>query len=383
MKVVHVVPAVAPRYGGPSEAALKMVCALEVAGVESLLVTTDADGPGRLSVDLRVETEHRGARTIFFPSYLGDSYKFSPEMARWLGRKASGYDLVHVHSVFSHPSLCAGTAARRAGVPYVVRPLGQLDRWSLSQHRLRKEVFLAAGGRQLLEGAAGIHWTAESERENAPDFARSRPSFVAPLGVDEERFSGTELAPGRLPVVLFLSRLHPKKNVEGLVRAFLSTGTATHDWKLVIAGDGEPGYVDSLRRFVDRSEGGDRVEFTGWLAGPEKGRILRSASLLALPSRQENFGIVVAEALAAGTPVLVGENVALSREVSLARAGWVVSLEGDALRLALVEAMTSPEERRRRGVAGRALAESRFRWSAVAEQLRAEYERILAGRRSA
>ncbi len=383
MKVVHVVPAVAPRCGGPSEAALKMVSALGRAGVESLLVTTDADGPGRLSVEPGVEMEHRGARTIFFPCFLGESFKFSPGMARWLGRNASRYDLVHVHSVFSHPSLCAGTAARKGGLPYVIRPLGQLDRWSLAQHQFRKKVFLAAAGRRLLEGAAAVHWTADPEMENAPDFARSRPFFVGPLGVDEELFSGIEREAVRRPVVLFLSRLHPKKNVEALLGAFLSAGETARRWKLVIAGDGEADYVDSLRRLVDRSKGSDRVEFTGWLSGPEKARALREASLLVLPSRQENFGIVVAEAMAAGTPVLVSENVALSGEVSRAAAGWVVSLEGDGLRAALVEAMSSPEERRRRGAAARMLAESRYRWSAVAEGLRMEYERILAGRRAA
>lgn len=383
MKVIHVVPAVAPRYGGPSEAGLKMVCALEGAGVESLLVTTNADGPARLPVDLGVETSYGGARTIFFPRFLGESLKFSPEMARWLERNASRYDLFHVHSVFSHSSLCAGAAARKAGLPYVVRPLGQLDRWSLAQHRLRKKVFLAAGGRRLLEEAAGIHWTADPERENAPDFARLRPSFVGPLGVDEGLFSGIKQASVRSSVVLFLSRLHPKKNVEALLEAFLAAGEAAHRWKLVIAGDGEPEYVDSLRRLVARSDGRDRVELTGWLTGPEKARALLEASLLALPSRQENFGIVVAEAMAAGTPVLVSENVALSGEVSRGAAGWVVSLEGDALRAALVEAMTSPEERRRRGAAARTLAESRYRWSAVAGKLRTEYERILTGRRAA
>lgn len=383
MKVVHVVPAVASRYGGPSEAAIRMVCALEGAGVESLLVTTDADGPGRLPVKLRVETEHRGARTIFFPCFLGDSFKFSPEMAGWLGRNAPRYDLVHVHSVFSHPSLGAGIAASRAGVPYVVRPLGQLAEWSLAQHRLRKKAFLAAGGRRLLERAAAIHWTDDSERENAPSTDRAAASFVAPLGVEEALFQETTPPEVRRPLVLFLSRLHPKKNVEDLVGAFLLAKESAPGWRLVIAGDGDPGYVDSLRRLVARSEGSGRVEFTGWLTGAEKARALREASLLVLPSRQENFGIVVAEAMASGMPVLVSENVALSRVVSRAGTGWVVSLEGDSLRAALAEAMTSPEERRRRGLAGRALAEARFRWSAVAEQLRLEYGKILSERRAA
>lgn len=383
MKVVHVVPAVAPRYGGPSEAARNMVRALGAAGVESVLVATNADGRGRLPVPLGTETTYGEARTVFFPSALGDSFKLSPAMGRWLERNVPGFDLVHVHSLFSHPSLAAGAAARKSGVPYVVRPLGQLDRWSLAQHRLRKEAFLALGGRRLIEGAAAIHWTDEAEKENSARVGRFAGSFVSPLGVDEGLFRSPGSTPVRRPVVLFLSRLHPKKNVEGLVRAFLNAGEPAAGWELVVAGDGEPSYVDSLRVLVARSDGGHRVTFTGWLRGDEKARALREASLLALPSRQENFGIVVAEAMATGTPVLVSEAVALSRDVVRAGAGWTASLEGDALRAALVEAMASPAELRRRGEAGRTLAATRFRWSAVARHLVAEYTRILDGRNGA
>lgn len=375
--MLHVVPAVAPRYGGPSEAAVNLVRALEGAGLEPVLATTDADVRGRLPVPVGVEMNYRGVRTVFFPSYLGDSLKASPGMVRWFGRNVSEFDLVHVHSVFSHSCLAAGTAARRAAIPYIVRPLGQLDRWSLSQHRLRKRVFLALGGRRLLEGAAAIHWTDESERESASPLPFSRPGFVTQLGVDDELFSLPVDAAARTRVVLFLSRLHPKKNVEGLVEAFLSTRDAAPGWKLVVAGDGEPDYVRSLRDFVHRSGGKERVELRGWLTGAEKARALREASLLALPSRQENFGIVVAEAMAAATAVLVSDRVALSREVARAGAGWTFSLTGDGLRAALLEAMRSPGELRRRGEAGRALAGSRYRWNAVARRLVGEYARIL------
>lgn len=378
MKVLHVVPSVAARYGGPSEVALRSVVSLREAGIEALLATTDADGAGRLPVPTGEEVDYEGARCIFFPRWRGESLKASPALARWLRGHVNRFDVLHVHSVFSHPSLAAGHAARREGVPYVVRPLGQLDAWSLSQHAWRKRAFLALGGRDLVERAAALHWTDESERSRAPLFAGERPSFVAPLGVDERLFEAREEGE-RAQAVMFLSRLHPKKNVEALIDSFASLGEEADGWRLVVAGDGEEAYVASLRSRAAAT--GRPVDFVGWLTGEQKACSLASASLFVLPSKQENFGIVVAEAMAAGTPVVVSEAVALASAVARGEAGWVIPPGRGGLADALAEAIHSPAERRRRGARARKLAAERFRWRAVARGLVAEYDRLISRRR--
>ena len=121
----------------------------------------------------------------------------------------------------------------------------------------------------------------------------------------------------------------------------------------------------------------------GWLTGEQKARVLGSASLFVLPSQQENFGIVVAEAMAAGTPVVVSEAVALSGAVRGADAGWLAPLDSIGLARVLSEAISSPSERARRGAAGRILAEGRYRWRAVARELATRYEALAARRRAA
>ncbi len=377
MKVLHVVPSVAARYGGPSEAALRMSSALREAGVETVLATTDADGAGRLPVATNEELDYQGARVIFFSRLPGESLKASPALSRWLRGNAAQFDLVHVHSVFSGPSLSAGRSARDAGIPYLVRPLGQLDTWSLSQHPLRKKLFLAFGGRALVERAVALHWTDETERTQAPSFAAERRSFVVPLGVDERLFENGAAGVERAPVILFLSRLHPKKNVEVLIEAFQALRERAAGWRLVVAGDGEAAYVESLKRLAAR--GPSEVEFVGWLAGEEKRRAMREAALFVLPSSQENFGIVVAEAMATGTPVIVSETVALSGEVRRNAAGWVAPPGRNGLSVVLADAMSSAAERARRGAAARLLAEGRFRWAGVAQRLIAEYEGLVFG----
>jgi glycosyltransferase involved in cell wall biosynthesis len=383
VKALHVIPALASRYGGPSAAAIGMSVALQRRGVDSLIVCTDADGPGRLPVRTEVETEFEGARVVFFNRSRNESLKVSLRLSLWLRRNIRSFDIVHIHSVFSHPSLAAGRACRRQSVPYVVRPLGHLDRWSLRQHAYRKRLFLALGGERMLKGAAAIHWTARAERRAAAEEFGALPGFVLPLAVDEIAFQhvGGSLFRNGVPwlgqarYVLFLSRLHPKKNLDTLIAAFADSSAGSH--RLVIVGDGEKDYVAKLQEYAGRVAPG-RVHFTGWLDGPMKYSAFEGADLFVLPSFQENFGLVAAEAMASGVPVIVTAGVNLADDVRETGAGWVADPSRESLTAALREALSSEGELQTRGRAGRIRAETRFRWSAVATSLEREYESLLS-----
>lgn len=389
MRVLHVVPSLAACDGGPAAAALAMTRALSREGVDCLLAATDADGRDHLPVRAGEEADFEGVRTVFF-RHVGRlaSFKWSPALARWLHGNVSRFDVVHAHAVFSHAPVAAGAACRRSGTPLVVRPLGHLDAWSLSQGRTRKRFFLAAVGRRLLTGARAVHWTTEAERDGAAKVARGLPGFVVPLGVEERLFEEGDAgegfrtafpAVGTSPYVLFLSRLDPKKNVEGLIEAFISVREkAEGDWKLVVAGDGDSTYAASLRSLAKAPGGAGSVLFAGWLSGAVKASALWGAALFALPSHQENFGIAVGEAMAAGCPVLVSDRVNLASQIVEAGAGWVVGLEADAVGTGLREAFGSAEQRAQRGSMGRSLAKARFRWDVVARQLIVRYQEILA-----
>lgn len=383
MKVLHVIPAVAPRYGGPSRAVLDMCRGLLAEGVDVLLVTTDADGPGRLQVTPGATVAYEGTPTRFFPRQVSESFKFSMPLSRWLHRHASGFDAVHIHAVYSHSSLAAARACRRHGVPYVLRPLGSLDPWSLSQKAIRKRVLWHLGVRLMLQRAAAIHYTTAAEQRLAEQRVGPTKGVVIPLGVDPGALAAgpTALAGfrtrhpalGERPYVLVLSRLHPKKQIALFLDAFLDVTRrdGLDRWRLVVAGDGDPSYVSTLRRRV-AERGGGRVLFTGWLDGADKQAALSGASLLALPSRQENFGLAVLEALAVGVPVLVSTHVNLADEIERAKAGWVVPLEHDAMTAALRTALRDEAERAARGRAARACA-ALYAWPAITRQLRSLY----------
>lgn len=381
------IPAVAPRYGGPSRAVVEMCRALRGGGVETLIASTDADGGGRLAVEPGRTTSFGGVPAVFFPRQWSEAFKYSKPLSRWLDEHVADFDVVHIHAVFSHACLAAAGACMRKKVPYVVRPLGTLDPWSLRQKPVRKRLFWHLGVGRMLRNAAAIHYTARAEQRLAEAHGGLARGVVIPLGVEtghaargerDGREGGDFLSP-QSPYVLVLSRLHRKKGVELLLPAFLSAvrRQGFGEWKLVLAGDGDAGYLESLRRLVESEGGAGHVVFAGWLDGRKKESALRGAALLALTSHQENFGLCVVEALACGVPALVSPHVNLAPEIGAAGAGWVAPLDSGSLESALLGAMGDAEERARRGRAGVELVRRDFSWDAVVERLTSTYREVM------
>jgi glycosyltransferase involved in cell wall biosynthesis len=257
--------------------------------------------------------------------------------------------------VFSHSSLAAGRACRHARVPYLVRPLGTLDPWSLEQKRVRKQLLLRWGARQLLDGAAGMHYTTDEEQRLAEAAVGGLPEgSVVPIGIDDAFFATPTRERAMPRYVLLLARLDAKKGVDLLIRAFHeATADAGYaSWKLIIAGDGDPGFVSGLKSLVAEGAARGRIIFTGWVANDAKLSLIEGASLFALPSHQENFGISVVESMACGVPVLVTPGVNLATAIVGAEAGWAVERSQPELVAALRQAMVDQSERLRLGTRG-------------------------------
>jgi glycosyltransferase involved in cell wall biosynthesis len=379
MRVLHVIPAVAARYGGPSSAVVGMCRALRDVGVETLVATTDADGPSRLDVPYGRPVDRDGVPMIFFRRALSEAFKWSGGLSRWLSRHVADFDAVHVHAVFSHSSIAAGRAARRHAVPYIVRPLGTLDPWSLERRPVEKRALLRLGVRSLIDGAAAMHYTSADEMRLAERAVSPRAAgVVIPIGIDDAYFQRMAPSTGNdTPYVLSLSRLDPKKGLDVLIEAFHSCAATLPDGRarLIIAGDGDPAMVERLRALASAGPGKSRVDFVGWVSGARKLELVRGASVFALTSHQENFGISVAEAMAAGAPALVTPGVNLGADIERAAAGWVVPQNARAVSAALVQALSDRAEREKRGAHARELAEA-FRWTRVAEALGALYEGV-------
>jgi glycosyltransferase involved in cell wall biosynthesis len=352
--------------------------AANVAGWHASIATTDADGSGRLAVDLGHFVDWQGVQTIFFRRRASEAFKWAPDLSAWMTQVARQYAVVHIHAVFSHTSIVAGRVCRDLGVPYIVRPLGTLDPWSLKRRRWAKQVLEIAGVRSLLRSAACIHYTSADEQRLAEQAVGMLPrGEIVPIGIDDSLFE-IRSTPGASKNVVAICRLDEKKGLDLLIQAFHDVRLAhpeLADWTLTLAGTGEDAYVRHLQHLANDGPAATAIAFKGWVAGPEKGALLSVAGLFALPSRQENFGIAVAEALAAGVPVLVTPHVNLADFVKTANAGWVADRDRNALAMSLASAMRDASGRASRGESGRSAA-SAFRWTAVGQELGALYDRV-------
>ena len=378
MRVLHVIPSVAERSGGPATAIVPMCRALKQEGVEVLLVSTDSGIDHDESV-----SEYKGIPAMFFPTQIGDSFKYSRPLSSWLSSNIQQFDVAHIHAVFNHSSIAAAHVCRRARVPYVVRPLGTLEPWSMTQKSIRKRVFWQVSGKGMLRRAAAVHYTTEAEKLSTERLLGLNHGKVIALGIDANSAASStdarleqhfpELTSG--PYALVLSRLHPKKGLDVLIDAFLSLVQAQKfaHWRLLIAGDGPADYVLKLKAMAGSSR---QIRFTGWLDGEKKDAVLSGASLLVLPSHQENFGLCVMEALSHSVPVLVSPHVNLAEQIVLANAGWIATVNKDALISRLAEALSDEEERSRRGQAGKQLSQ-KYSWDTAAKSLVDLYKQVV------
>jgi glycosyltransferase involved in cell wall biosynthesis len=371
MKVLHVIPSVCERSGGPAAAIVPMCRALRAEGIDVLLVAT-GHGLTPISTD---SGEYKGVPARLFPVQLGASYKYSRPLASWLNANVRSFDLVHIHAVFNHAPVAAAKACRKFGVPYIVRPLGTLDPWSMRQRPARKRIFWSLAGKKMLQGSAAVHYTAAGEKTATEEYLGINHGKVIALGVEVNGSSPVKKVAEHFPAlkghkyVLFLSRLDPKKNVEILIDAFKSVEDDA--WRLVIAGDGPREYVSTLKQ---RTGGSERIIFAGWVEGEQKEALLREAALFVLPSRHENFGLSVMEAMARGVPVVVSPHVNLAREIEAADAGWVVNRDEFGAGLAAV--LADETELARRGKAAHQFSLA-YSWQRTAKELAELYRQIV------
>ena len=384
MKILHVIPSAAPVDGGPNLAVRAMARGLIDRGVHVTIATTNAAGDGTLDVPLDAPVIDGGVVYRFFARTVPGSWKFSWPLTRWLWANAGRYDVVHVHALFSYATIPACRAASHAPVPYVLRPLGTLSEWSLRHRGWKKRPYYSLLERSHLERASAIHVTSDAEAVDLARLGFGDRTRVIPLGVEvPERRNTRAPAIGGPLRLLFLSRLHEKKNIPLLLRALASDGPTRRGVQLTIAGDGDPRYRAELERLTGELRLGDRVRFVGHVDGDAKDALFATCDCFVLPSAHENFGLAVAEALAAGMPVILTPGVALAGAVAVAGAGIVVDATDTALAAALTWAAEHPAvlgEMR-----GRAwqLARRDLSWDTSCSRLVALYEELAAEPRRA
>lgn len=387
MRLVQVTPYMHPRAGGPPVVVSRHSQALVKRGWEVAVVTTDlygTDAPDEIKATLPPDVE-LDVLAADRRAVLG----LKPDARAVLARAIAQADLVHVHTLW-HPFFAPSRRlCRRYGKPYIVMPHGMLDPYSLSVRRLRKAVYLALVERRNLRGASRTVYTTPEERELAESSVNGlAPGAIVPLGADaphdrdsaplREAFLASFPSARDRRCLLFLSRVHPKKGLDRLLDVLPGLIAQRPELLLVVAGSGADEDMSAVRRQIARLGLADSVLLCGHLSGDLKWGAYAAAELFVLPSRQENFGLVVAEAMQMGLPVLVSDRVNSCSFVARARAGIVCDCEDPrTLRRALADLLDDTSASAEMGARGRSLAVRELTWDASTDRLESCYSDVL------
>jgi glycosyltransferase involved in cell wall biosynthesis len=328
VRLLRVISSVDSRGGGPIEGITQLqspICAL-----------------GH-SVDVAcLDEEHDASvRNASFPVHaLGPArggYRYAPRLLPWLKANAAAYDAIIVEGIWQYHSLAVWLALRRSSVPYFVFTHGMLDPWFRRTYplkHLKKWLYWPWAEYRVLRDARAVIFTCEDEkflarqsfllyrcREEVANYGTAAPSLDFDRQVAAFFAAFPETAGRR--ILLFLSRIHPKKGCDNLVEAFAEVARADHSLTLVMAGPDQVGWTDALRTLARRLGVADRIIWPGMLSGDLKWGAFQAAEAFVLPSHQENFGIAVAEALACSKPVLISDKINIWREIDADAAGLI------------------------------------------------------------
>ncbi|HEY8172517.1 MAG TPA: glycosyltransferase [Dehalococcoidia bacterium] len=391
MNILHVVPSLSMRTGGPALAVAESARALARAGTRTTIFATDMAYPAGTG-DQRAVTQAELPRAVadldvrLFPARRPYRLAFSPAMLQALRRETGRYDVVHVHSLFLFPQFAAFQQARRAGVPYVVSPRGALDPHLRARSRGIKTIAHVTWQRSMLDHAAALHLTSRAEAELVRDIAPHVPRHVVPNGIDMQRFDGpgdaanfrARYMPDRTgPAVLYHGRISHKKGLDVLMRAFASVAPRVPGATLVIAGPDDERLMPALASLAMALGIRERVVFTGMLAADDVRDALAAAHVWALASRSENFANAFVEAMAAGLPCVVTPHVNIASDAVAAGAAIVAPVEPVAFAREIEQLLGDPDRRASLGERARQFSQ-RFDWDAVTPQLVAMYESVRA-----
>jgi glycosyltransferase involved in cell wall biosynthesis len=280
-------------------------------------------------------------------------------------------DVIHDNGLWLPTNLLSALAAHRSGIPHMITPHGMLEPWAIQHRGWKKKAAWYGYQRSILKRADVIHATAPMEAQNLRDFDLSGPMAVIPNGVPLPDTWKQEPSSRRRRQALFLSRIHPVKGLPNLIEAW--SRVQPDGWDLIIAGPDENNHRREVEETVQTHGLGDVVSFPGPVRGEDKWALYRESDLFVLPTHSENFGVVVAEALASGLPALTttGAPWEILEEENC---GWWTEPAVEALAAALQDAVQrSDEERLAMGRRGRGLVEERFSWEQVAQQLSGVY----------
>jgi glycosyltransferase involved in cell wall biosynthesis len=383
MKVLQVVPSLAPEWGGPVKVVNELAGALEVIGVSSEIISAQGrrvGNPETVTNDIPIHLFETGPIARLWTAH-------TPGLKKTLARKIPDFDLVHIQELWHYPGYIASKIARSRNVPYIVTIHGELNEWNLQQKRLKKQIYMTAIQRGILQKSAALHAITQAESNRIRQLEIETPVAMIPNGIHTEEFENLpdrSQFVSRYPelenrlIVLFLGRIQQKKGLDILAQAFGNLVRTRHDVRLVVAGPDEDNTLTEIKTILKSQGALEKAVFPGMLTGEQKLEALSAADIFALTSYSEGFSVALLEALSAGLPLVITDECNFP-EVGDSRAGFVVRPNDSETASALMSLLDSADLRREMSENARRLVRSNYTWERIAEKMFTLYENVIAG----
>jgi len=369
MKILHTITGLRLTAGGPP-----LSVSLTVIGLRDLNVDTDI-----LAYDVQSVSDKNiivGDFVHLLSSPKENRFAYSPHFKHWLTTQQN-YDLYHAQGVWQYPTFATASFAREMDKPYIITPRGMLYPQIFKNNPLMKSLLWNLGLKKDVQKAACVHVTCIEEMEHLRKRGITSPMAVIPNPVDVAQLAAKEIATkDGVFRVGYLGRIDPRKNIDRLITAWAALGAKVKDRELLIIGAGDVAHHEALKAQAKRLRLSN-VKFTGFLSGQEKEDAINSLSYLAVPSDFENFGMIVAEALMHGVPVMAAKGTPWQELVSH-ECGWWIDNDTDTIKNTLITALEVPEERRQQmGKNGKALILQHYSKDVIAAKMKSLYEWLL------
>jgi len=383
MKVLQVVPSLAPEWGGPVKVVNELAGALEAIGVSSEIISAQGrrvGNPETVTNDIPIHLFETGPIARLWTAH-------TPGLKKTLARKIPDFDLVHIQELWHYPGYIASKIARSRNVPYIVTIHGELNEWNLQQKRLKKQIYMTAIQRGILQKSAALHAITQAESNRIRQLEIETPVAMIPNGIHTEEFENLpdrSQFVSRYPelenrlIVLFLGRIQQKKGLDILAQAFGNLARTRDDVRLVVAGPDEDNTLTEVKTILKSHGALEKAVFPGMLTGEQKLEALSAADIFALTSYSEGFSVALLEALSAGLPLVITDECNFP-EVGDSRAGFVVRPNDSETASALMSLLDSADLRREMSENARRLVRSNYTWERIAEKMFTLYENVIAG----
>jgi len=361
MKVIHFITSIDKSAGGTT--AYMQLLSHELKDLVDLVVVTgqSADPVVLSGVDIR-----------FIDLSMYCYLKFEKEFQTLITKEMP--DIVHINGIWEPQTWFFQKMAQDLGIKVVLTPHGMLESYILNRHSWKKKIALAMYQDKAIRHVDYLHATAQPELDQFRKLGYSNSTEIIPNGIETTHVKcKTEWI--KVRNILFLSRVHPKKGLELLIKAVALL--ENRKFKITIAGEGEQTYIEFLKKLTVQYEVSNLFNFVGGVYDDKKWEMYYQTDLFVLPTFSENFGIVVAEALATGIPVITTKGTPW-KELETYKCGWWIDLTVQNLKNALSEAlMVSPEQLNEMGLRGRKLIKEKYEIKAVTLKLKEFYDQIL------